>query len=112
MFNLPVAAFETFRSAVRTLRTRAARHQARLLSLGTVLAGLACLAPPALLAESGLRTGQVRVVYAEPKEVKHQAIRDAMQDRRILEQLQTLLNPIRLPRPLTLEVKGCDGTVD
>jgi hypothetical protein len=112
MLNFSVAVVETFRSAVRTLRTRAASHQARLLSVGAVLAGLACVAPPALQAESGLRTGQVRVVYAEPKEAKHQAIRDAMQDRRILELLQTLLNPIRLPRPLTLEVKGCDGTVD
>src|SRR4051794_36666916 len=103
MFNFPIASFEAFRSAVRVFRFRAASHQTRLLSLGTVLAGLACLASPALPTESGLRTGQVRVVYAEPKEPKHLAIRDAMQAKRILELLRTLLDPIRLPRPLTLE---------
>ena len=80
--------------------------------LTAALASLACVASAPLQAESALRTGQVRVVYAEPKEPKHLAIRDAMQERRILEQLRTLLNPIRLPRPLTLEVKGCDGKVD
>ena len=57
-------------------------------------------------------TDQVRVLYAEPKEAKHQPIRETLQQRRILESLRMLLSPFRLPRPLTLEVKGCDGSVD
>src|SRR5215212_225616 len=68
--------------------------------LTAALGSLACVASAPLQAEPALRTGQVRVVYAEPKEGKHLAIRDAMQERRILEQLRTL------------EVKGCDGKVD
>ena len=59
-----------------------------------------------------LHTDQVRVVYAQPKEAAHQPIHDALQERRILELLRTLLSPFRLPRQLTLEVKGCDGNVD
>ena len=70
------------------------------------------LAPGTALAEPAPSTGQVRIVYGEPTESKHQAIRKAMQDRRIMELLRTLLNPIRLPRQLTLEVKGCNGAVD
>jgi hypothetical protein len=54
----------------------------------------------------------VRAVYAEPKDPKHQPIREALQERRILELLRVLLSSFRLPRPLTLEVKGCDGSVD
>ena len=57
-------------------------------------------------------TDQVRIVHAEPKEAKHQPIRQSLQERRILELLRVLLSPLRLPRPLTLEVKGCDGSVD
>jgi hypothetical protein len=63
-------------------------------------------------AQTNLRTDQVRAVYQEPKEAKHQPIRAMMQERRILELLRPLLSAIRFPRPLTLEVKGCDGVVD
>ena len=59
-----------------------------------------------------LRADQVRVVYVPPKEPKHQPIHDALRERHILELLRALLRPFRLPRQLTLEVKGCDGKVD
>jgi hypothetical protein len=76
-----------------------------------VLIGLTfCCAPAA--AQTAAPTDQVRAVHAEPKEAKHQPIREALQERRILELLRVLLSPFRLPRPLTLEVKGCDGSVD
>jgi hypothetical protein len=68
-----------------------------------------CCAPAA--AQTAL-TDQVRIVLAAPKEAKHLPIRQTMQERRILEHLRVLLSPLRLPRPLTLEVKGCDGSVD
>lgn len=66
----------------------------------------------ALSTDVALSTDQVRGVYAEPKEAKHLPIRAALQERRVLELLRSLLSPFRLPRPLTLEVKGCDGKVD
>lgn len=78
-------------------------------------AALMCLAAhstSAMAQMPPLRTNQVHVVYAEPKEPRHREIREAMQDRKILETLRTLLNPFRLPRQMTLEVKGCDGKVD
>ena len=74
------------------------------------LIGLSVCCAPA--AAQTVFTDQVRIVHAEPKEAKHQPIRQTLQERRILELLRALLSPLRLPRPLTLEVKGCDGSVD
>jgi hypothetical protein len=80
-----------------------------LLSISALIVLALTPAPAAAQAEPLLRTDQVRIVYEEPKDAKHQAIREAMQDRGLLEVLQRLLSAFRLPRPLTLEVKGCNG---
>ena len=77
------------------------------------LIGLTILSAPAVAqTEPSLRTDQVRVVYLEPKEAKHLPIRDAMQQRGTMELVRSLMSSFRLPRELTLEVKGCDGRVD
>jgi hypothetical protein len=55
------------------------------------------------------RTDQVRTVYEEPATEKQRIIRDAMQQRRILETVASLLDSFRLPRELTLSVRGCEG---
>ena len=81
--------------------------------LAAVLIGLVVYSTPTLAQRKPpLHTDQVRVVYMPPKEPKHQPIHDALRERGILEVLRTLLSPFRLPRQLTLEVKGCDGKVD
>ena len=51
----------------------------------------------------------MRTVYEEPADEKHRIIRQLMQERRILETVAALLNSFRLPRELTLEVRGCQG---
>jgi putative metallopeptidase DUF4344 len=61
------------------------------------------------LAQAPARTDQVRVVYEEPSDERHRIIRQLMQERRILETVAALLNSFRLPRELTLEVRGCNG---
>jgi len=55
------------------------------------------------------RTDQVRILYDEPATEKQRIIRDAMRERRILETVASLLNAFRLPRELTLAVRGCEG---
>ena len=72
-----------------------------------VLAAL--LASTPAVAQTDLRTDQVRLVYSEPSDPKHVPIRQAMQERRILETAGALLGAFRLPRELTLEVRGCNG---
>ena len=60
-------------------------------------------------AQAPARTDQVRTVYEEPTDEKHRITRQLMQERRILETVAALLNSFRLPRELTLEVRGCNG---
>jgi Putative metallopeptidase len=69
--------------------------------------GLALQAGAALAQEP--RTDQIRIVYQEPESEQQHVIREAMQQRRILETIAALLNSFRLPRELTLEVRGCSG---
>ena len=52
---------------------------------------------------------QIRIQYVKPANPAHQLIHDELKRARALERVQTLLAPIRLPRPLLLKVSGCDG---
>ena len=67
---------------------------------------------PAAAQAPALSTHQIRVTYMPPREAKHQPIYEALQERRVLETLRSMLNPLRLPRELTLELKSCGGKVD
>jgi hypothetical protein len=69
---------------------------------------LALSAVPAAAQETP-RTDRVRTVYEEPANEKHAAIRAGMREQRILEIAGALLNAFRLPRELTVEVRGCNG---
>jgi hypothetical protein len=73
---------------------------------------VACSTSTAAQKKPTLRTDQVRVVHLPPREAKHLPIHEALKERRILELLRSFLGAFRLPRKLTLEVKGCDGRVD
>jgi hypothetical protein len=55
------------------------------------------------------KSKQIRVEYVVPKNPAHQPIYERLKHVRALEHLQTLLSPLRLPRPLLLKVSGCDG---
>jgi len=63
----------------------------------------------AALGQAAPRTGQVRIVYEEATDERHRVIRQAMQQRRILETVGAVLNSFRLPRELTVEARGCQG---
>lgn len=58
------------------------------------------------------RANQVRIDYVAPTNPDFQKIYQAMKDARVLEALQQFLSPLRLPRPLTLKITGCDGDVN
>ena len=55
------------------------------------------------------KSKQIRIEYVLPKNPAHQPIYERLKHVRALEHLQTLLSPLRLPRPLLLRVSGCDG---
>jgi hypothetical protein len=54
----------------------------------------------------------VRALYVAPKDTKYSAMYEAVRKQRLLEQLAELLSPIKLPRPLTLKLEGCDGVAN
>jgi hypothetical protein len=62
--------------------------------------------------QDDLKTGQVQYEYAEPANAMQQDIHDRLRAMRILERLSEYLSPLRLPRPLTLKVQGCDGRIN
>ncbi|MBO0756565.1 MAG: hypothetical protein J2P54_11930 [Bradyrhizobiaceae bacterium] len=65
---------------------------------------------PAL--QERLETGQVRYEYVTPTNGTQDEIHDRLVAMHILERLSEFLRPLRLPRPLTLKVQGCDGRVN
>lgn len=56
--------------------------------------------------------GQVRIVYGQPKTPEHRLIYERLQKRRVLEDLQEFLSPLKLPQPLTIKMEACNGTVN
>ncbi len=69
--------------------------------------GLLMAAPTA--AQSPTDAGRVRIAYSAPKNPAHQPLHALLKEHRALEKLQQLLTPFRLPRTLTVRMKGCDG---
>ena len=54
----------------------------------------------------------VRIVYGEATDPVHQAILARLKKRRVLEDLQEFLSPLRLPAPLTVRTQACSGIVN
>jgi Putative metallopeptidase len=67
-------------------------------------------ADPTLL--NSVKSNQVRYEYTEPTNSAHRDIYDRLRAMRVLERLSEYLSPLRLPRPLTLKLQGCDGQVN
>jgi hypothetical protein len=86
--------------------------------LGAMAIGVAVLATPAVAqapvapAATEPVGGQVRIVYGEPKSAAHRLISERLQKRRVLEDLQEFLSPLKLPQPLTIKMEACNGIVN
>ena len=76
-----------------------------------ILAALVLALVCAGSAESATPPKGKRVVidYVLPDNPEHKPLYDLLRQHQALERVQTLLVPIRWPRTLRLEVKGCDG---
>ena len=59
----------------------------------------------------GARPNRIRISYDPPKNPEHQALYEMTKERRVLETLQQILSPFRLPVELTIKTMGCDGMV-
>jgi Putative metallopeptidase len=81
--------------------------------LGAMVVGLAVWALPARAQTPAVAAGgQIRISYGEPKDPAHRPIYERLQKRRVLEDLQDFLSPLKLPQPLTIKTEACNGVVN
>jgi len=76
--------------------------KAFLAALGAMLAASAAGAQPA-------PAERIVIDYVQPADPAHKRLYDLVKDNRGLERVREILLPIRWPRTLRLEIKGCDG---
>jgi len=74
--------------------------------------GGACATGGVTGAETGAEPGQIDIAYVQPKDPAHRPLYELLVSRHILEKLQALLKPFRLPRRVLLKVESCDGTAN
>jgi Putative metallopeptidase len=83
----------------------------RILRLGAVLAApisaVLCVASAAN--EKSKKAGGVVIEYVQPIDKAHKPLYDLLKEHQALERVRKLLIPIRWPRTLRLELKGCEG---
>jgi hypothetical protein len=61
------------------------------------------------LAASNAEPQRIRVEYVAPQNPAHQQLYEMIQERRVLEKLQEIFGPFRLPSDLTIKTIGCNG---
>ena len=79
------------------------------LSLAAVCALTFTLSATAATKVAPARTGKVLIEYVPPTDPKHEALYKMLKERKVLEQMQMVLSPFKLPRNITVRLKGCDG---
>lgn len=56
-----------------------------------------------------IRAERVIIEYVEPAQPAHKPLYNVLKEHQTLERVRDLLTPVRWPRPLRLELRGCDG---
>jgi hypothetical protein len=88
------------------------RQASTTLCARTVLAMLLALAVSPARAQDEVRTDRVRYELAAPKNRAHDFIHMRLTRMDVLPRLARFLSPFRLPKDVTIVVRGCDGEVD
>ena len=73
-------------------------------AFGLALVGLAA---PATADEA--RPNRILIEYVPPKNPDHQKLYETLKQRQVLEKLQEIFSPFKLPIDVTLKTVGCDG---
>jgi hypothetical protein len=57
--------------------------------------------------------GRVHILYEPPKNPEHQELYERLKENQVLETIQQILSPLRLPKPgLLIKTMGCDGLIN
>jgi len=83
------------------------------LPLFCILIGLSIVAQPAMAELPRPREPiGIQILYKEPSEPSLKLIHERLAKRKILEQFKEFMAPLKLPRPLTVSLESCNGTVN
>lgn len=90
------------------------RHSVVPVALALLISPLNGVSPllPGVPRAGAAEPGSIDIAYLPPKDPAHLPLYELLTSRRVLEKLQTLLSPFRLPRRVLLKVEGCDGRVN
>jgi len=88
------------------------RKQASNSAMMLILGLIAILAPSIDPGHARNMPNRVYAKYVAPKAPEHQELYTNLKQLRLLERLSQFLSPLRLPRPLTLKLAGCYGSVN
>ena len=58
------------------------------------------------------QTNRIRIEYFTPNDAAYDPIKTLLREHRVLEKLQTLFSPFRLPHDLTLRTGDCEGVAN
>jgi hypothetical protein len=65
-----------------------------------------------ILAPETERPNRVRIEYVPPKNPDHQMHYDMVREHQVLENVQRIFSPFRMPRDLPIKTVGCDGLIN
>ncbi len=74
-----------------------------------VLFAALVLTPRLAAAQEEMHTDSIDIQYVEPTSAKLKPVYDMVKSARVLEKLQGMLEPLRLPRRLLLKTQSCNG---
>jgi hypothetical protein len=63
-------------------------------------------------AAAAMEPGRIDVAYLPPKDPAHRPLYELLRDKHVLEKIQAILSPFRLPARVLLKVEGCDGVAN
>jgi hypothetical protein len=66
-----------------------------------------------VVAADSEQLGRVSIQYELPKNPEHQALYELLKENQVLETIQQMFGPVRLPKPgLLIKTMGCDGMIN
>ena len=80
----------------------------KLVGLGCAV-GLALAGSAAPAAADAPQPNRIKIEYVPPKNPDHQKIYESLKQHQVLEKLQEIFSPFKLPIDVTLKTVGCDG---
>ena len=88
------------------------RRAARLVALPIAAGFLPLVTNNTPAAAQEGRPNRIIIEYVKPTNSAHQPIYDLLKERKVLEKLQEIFSPFKLPIDITLKAVGCDGVVN